>query len=162
LPPHFKEYVDRMKEGQNDIYNIKGETVAAVSSSPFLEALRKKGLEVLYVCDPVDEYAITQLKELDGKTLESCAKEGLDCLEERTKRRNAEIEGLKQALLCCCLGASTVAWSSASSLVSMRTFKRDKVAKLLRYQTSKSGDESISFKEYVDRMKEGRNEQMGD
>ena len=110
-----------MKEGQNDIYNITGETVAAVSSSPFLEALRKKGLEVLYVCDPVDEYAITQLKELDGKTLESCAKEGLDCLEERTKRRNAEIEGLKQALLCCCLGASTVAWSSASSLVSMRT-----------------------------------------
>ena len=38
-----------MKEGQNDIYNITGETVAAVSSSPFLEALRKKGLEVLYV-----------------------------------------------------------------------------------------------------------------
>ena len=63
-----------MKEGQNDIYNIKGETVAAVSSFPFLEAPSKKGLEVLYVCDPVDEYAITQLKELDGKTLESCAK----------------------------------------------------------------------------------------
>ena len=80
-----------MKEGQNDIYNIKGETVAAVSSSPFLETLRKKGLEVLYVCDPVDEYAITQLKELDGKTLESCAKEGLDCLEEHKAGGTASV-----------------------------------------------------------------------
>ena len=47
----LKEYVDRMKEGQNDIFYITGESIAAVSSSPFLEALRKKGLEVLYMCD---------------------------------------------------------------------------------------------------------------
>merc|ERR1712167_258678 len=45
----LKEYVDRMKEGQNDIYYITGESVARVSSSPFLESLRKKGLEVLYM-----------------------------------------------------------------------------------------------------------------
>merc|ERR1719146_19688 len=52
----LKEYVDRMKEGQNDIYYITGESVAQVSSSPFLENLRKKGLEVLYMVDPIDEY----------------------------------------------------------------------------------------------------------
>merc|ERR1712222_44369 len=49
----LKEYVDRMKEGQNDIYYITGDSVAAVSSSPFLETLRKKGLEVLYMVDKV-------------------------------------------------------------------------------------------------------------
>merc|ERR1712178_251730 len=53
----LKEYVDRMKEGQSDIYFITGESIAAVNASPFIETLRKKGLEVLYMVDPVDEYA---------------------------------------------------------------------------------------------------------
>merc|ERR1712010_292526 len=69
------EYCDRMKEGQADIYYITGESVAAVSSSPFLENLRKKGLEVLYMVDPIDEYCVQQLKEYDGKKLKSVTKE---------------------------------------------------------------------------------------
>merc|ERR1712224_105824 len=72
----LKEYVDRMKEGQNDIYYITGESIAAVSSSPFMESLRKKGLEVIYMVDPIDEYAVQQLKEFDGKKLKSTTKEG--------------------------------------------------------------------------------------
>ena len=56
-----------MKDGQKDVFYITGESIAAVSSSPFLENLRKKGLEVLYMVDPVDEYAVQQLKEFDGK-----------------------------------------------------------------------------------------------
>merc|ERR1711908_269591 len=86
----FKEYIDRMKEGQNDIYYITGESIAAVSSSPFLESLRKKGLEVLYMVDPVDEYAVQQLKEFDGKKLKSTTKEGLDIEDDDEKKKIEE------------------------------------------------------------------------
>merc|ERR1711906_31680 len=88
----LKEYVDRMKEGQNDIYYITGESIAAVSSSPFLETLRKKGLEVLYMVDPVDEYAVQQLKEFDGKKLKSTTKEGLDIEDEDEKKKLEELK----------------------------------------------------------------------
>merc|ERR1711988_230486 len=88
----FKEYIDRMKEGQNDIYYITGESIAAVSSSPFLEALRKKGLEVLYMVDPIDEYAVQQLKEFDGKKLKSTTKEGLDIEDEDEKKKIEELK----------------------------------------------------------------------
>merc|ERR1712134_37093 len=88
----FKEYVDLMKEGQNDIYCITGESIAAVSSSPFLESLRKKGIEVLYMVDPVDEYAVQQLKEFDGKKLKSTTKEGLDIEDEDEKKKLEELK----------------------------------------------------------------------
>merc|ERR1711985_38457 len=88
----LKEYVDRMKEGQNDIYYITGESIAQVSSSPFLENLRKKGLEVLYMVDPVDEYAVQQLKEFDGKKLKSTTKEGLDIEDEDEKKKMEEFK----------------------------------------------------------------------
>merc|ERR1739838_518369 len=98
----LKEYVDRMKEGQNDIYYITGESIAAVSSSPFLENLRKKGLEVLYMVDPVDEYAVQQLKEFDGKKLKSTTKEGLDIEDEDEKKKleeqKAEFEPLTKLM----------------------------------------------------------------
>merc|ERR1711945_68094 len=88
----LKEYVDRMKKGQNDIYYITGESIAAVSSSPFLETLRKKGLEVLYMVDPIDEYAVQQLKEFDGKKLKSTTKEGLDIEDEDEKKKLEELK----------------------------------------------------------------------
>merc|ERR1712149_119893 len=88
----LKEYVDRMKEGQSDIYYITGESVAQVSSSPFLENLRKKGLEVLYMVDPVDEYAVQQLKEFEGKKLKSTTKEGLDIDDEDDKKKLEELK----------------------------------------------------------------------
>merc|ERR1712238_573036 len=88
----FKEDVDRMKEGQNDIYYITGESIAAVSSSPFLETLRKKGLEVLYMVDPIDESSVQQLKEFDGKKLKSTTKEGLDIDDEDEKKKIEELK----------------------------------------------------------------------
>ena len=73
---NFKEYVDRRKEGQNDNHRITGESIAVVFPSSFREHLRKKGHEVLRVADPVDEFAVQQPKEFDGKKLKPTTKEG--------------------------------------------------------------------------------------
>merc|ERR1712038_2069214 len=86
----LKEYVDRMKENQSDIYYITGESVASVDASPFCEALKKRGLEVLYMCDPIDEYCVQQLKEYEGKKLKSVTKEGLDLEDEEEKKQLEE------------------------------------------------------------------------
>merc|ERR1711985_217884 len=88
----LKEYVDRMKEGQQDIYYITGESIQGVSSSPFIETLRKKGIEVLYMVDPIDEYCVQQLKEYDGKKLKSVTKEGLDLDTEEEKKKTEELK----------------------------------------------------------------------
>merc|ERR1711920_77930 len=74
----LKEYVERMGETQEVIYYITGESKATVENSPFLEALKKRDLEVIYMTDPIDEHAVQQLKEYDGKKLMNVTKEGLD------------------------------------------------------------------------------------
>merc|ERR1712014_532372 len=95
----LKQYVERMKENQKHIYYITGESKAAVGNSPFLEALKKRDLEVLFLVDPIDEYAIQQLKDYKGKSLACATKEGLDLglTEEEKKAKEEEkaaFEGL--------------------------------------------------------------------
>merc|ERR1711879_610726 len=74
----LKDYVERMQENQEVIYYITGENKQVVENSPFMEAFKKRGLEVLYMVDPIDEHATQQLKEYDGKKLINITKEGVE------------------------------------------------------------------------------------
>jgi molecular chaperone HtpG len=89
----FKQYIEKMKEGQKYIYYITGENKATVAASPFIEKLKNKGIEVLYLTDPIDEYCIQQLKDFEGKQLKCCSKEGLDL--EDTEEEKKAFEELK-------------------------------------------------------------------
>ncbi|VDL90739.1 unnamed protein product [Schistocephalus solidus] len=86
----LKDYVSRMKENQKDIYYITGESKEAVANSAFTEVLKKRGLEVLYMLDPIDEYAVTQLREYDGKKLVCVTKEGLELPEDEESKKKFE------------------------------------------------------------------------
>jgi len=96
----LKEYVGRMKENQPGIYYITGESKKAVETSPFLERLKKKGYEVLYMVDPIDEYCVQQLKEYDGKKLICATKEGLKLDETEDEKKAFEEEKAKTEGLC--------------------------------------------------------------
>merc|ERR1712203_396323 len=73
----LKDYVSRMKQNQTQIYYITGESKETVKQSAFVERLTKKGFEVLFMTEPIDEYCVQQLKEYDGKQMTCVTKEGL-------------------------------------------------------------------------------------
>ncbi|XP_063296124.1 heat shock protein HSP 90-alpha-like [Pelobates fuscus] len=130
------DYVSRMKENQKHIYYITGESKDQVANSAFVERLRKHGLEVLYMTEPIDEYCIQQLKEFDGKTLVSVTKEGMELPEDEEEKKLKEEKKAKFENLCklikdildkkiekvvisnrlvespCCIVTSTYGWTA--------------------------------------------------
>jgi molecular chaperone HtpG len=99
-PCSFKDYVSRMKENQKNIYYITGESREAVANSAFVERVKKRGFEVVYMVDPIDEYVTQQLKEYDGKQLVSITKEGLELPETEEEKKKREEDKAKFENLC--------------------------------------------------------------
>jgi len=96
----LKEYVSRMEEDQPGIYYITGESKKSVEASPFLEKLKARNYEVLYMTDPIDEYAVQQLKEYDGKKLLCATKEGLKLNESEEEKKQYEEDKAATEGLC--------------------------------------------------------------
>jgi len=83
----LEKYISRMKKGQKSIYYISGESKEAVEASPYLERLKKKGYEVLYYIDPIDEYAMPQLTEFKGFQFAGANKENLKLEDDATEEK---------------------------------------------------------------------------
>lgn len=96
----LSDYVGRMKENQSQIYFITGETTEQVKNSAFVERVKKRGFEVIYMTEAIDEYVIQQLKEYKGKQLVCVTKEGLELPEDEAEKKKREEDKAKFENLC--------------------------------------------------------------
>lgn len=96
----LKDYVSRMKDNQKHIYFITGESKDQVANSAFVERVRKRGYEVIYMIEPIDEYCVQQLKEYEGKQLVSVTKENLELPEDEEEKKKLEEDKKKFEELC--------------------------------------------------------------
>ena len=96
----LKDYVTRMKEGQKELYYITGESKGKIENSPFIEQCKKRGYEVLLMTDPIDEYAMQQLKEYEDMKFRCVSKEGLTFEETEEEKKQKEEEKAAYETLC--------------------------------------------------------------
>ncbi|XP_078593575.1 heat shock protein HSP 90-alpha-like [Branchiostoma floridae x Branchiostoma japonicum] len=172
----LKDYVSRMKDNQKDIYYITGESKASVEHSAFVERVTKRGFEVLYMVEPIDEYAVQQLKEYDGKKLVSVTKEGLELPEEEEEKKRREELKAKFEPLCkvmkdildkkvekvvvsnrlvsspCCIVTSQYGWSANMERIMKAQALRDNSS--LGYMAAKKHLEINSEHPIIDSLRE--------
>uniref|UniRef100_A0AAY5KF62 Histidine kinase/HSP90-like ATPase domain-containing protein n=1 Tax=Esox lucius TaxID=8010 RepID=A0AAY5KF62_ESOLU len=140
----LKDYVSRMKDTQKHIYYITGETKEQVANSSFVERLRKAGLEVIYMIEPIDEYCVQQLKEYDGKNLVSVTKEELKTTFENLCKIMKDILDKKIEKVTvsnrlvsspCCIVTSTYGWTANMERIMKSQALRDNST--MGYMTAK-------------------------
>lgn len=88
----FTNYVENMKEGQQEIYVIVGESKQSIENSPLLEQLKKRDYEVIYMNDAIDEYMLNVLREFDGKKIVNVSRTGLNLLNEEEKQEEEKLK----------------------------------------------------------------------
>eukprot|EP00802_Teleaulax_amphioxeia_P003743 Tamp_03746.p2 GENE.Tamp_03746~~Tamp_03746.p2 ORF type:complete len:697 (+),score=326.26 Tamp_03746:241-2091(+) len=180
----LKDYVSNMKEEQQNIYFITGESKKAVENAPFLERLKKKGLEVIFMTDPVDEYMVQQMKDYDGKKLTSVTKEGLQLEESEDEKKSREELKAKTEGLCkliketlddkvekvlvsdrlvsapCCLVTGEYGWSANMERIMKAQALRD--SSMSTYMQSKKTMELNTKNKIVVELKKRSDEDAGD
>ncbi|KPM07599.1 inositol polyphosphate 1-phosphatase [Sarcoptes scabiei] len=171
-----EHYVSRMKENQKHIYFITGESKDIVAHSAFVERVCKRGYEVIYMVDPIDEYCIQQLKEYDGKTLVSVTKEGLELPEDEAEKARQEENKKKFENLCkamkdildkkvekvvvsnrlvsspCCIVTSQYGWSANMERIMKAQALRDSSA--MGYMAAKKNLEINPDHSVIEKLRE--------
>lgn len=172
------EYISNMQENQNNIYYITGESVKAINNSPFLERLREKNYEVIYMTDPLDEYVVQQVRDYKDKKLVCITKENLDLNDSNDEKQvfeNAVTEfknvceyfklilgdnvekviiSNKLANSPCILSTSEFGWTSnMQRIVKAQTFGRNEMQHMLNKKILEINPNSkliIKIKEKLD------------
>merc|ERR1711998_289290 len=170
------DYVSRMTDAQPGVYYVTGESKRSVENSPFLEKLKKKGYEVVFMVDPIDEYCVQQLKEYEGKKLISATKEGLSMEEDDDEKKAFEEAKAKTEGLCklmkevlddkvekvnvsnrladspCCLVAGEYGWSANMERIMKAQALRDSTQSA--YMSSKKSMEINPTNSIVNALRE--------
>ena len=177
------EYIEHMKEKQPGIYYITGESIEAIRKAPFLERLEKKGYEVLFMTDAIDEYAVQQLKEYKEKKLICVTKENLDLEDDEDEKKKLEEVKKDYEDLCvlikevlgdkvekvvvsnrladspCCLVTSEYGWSaSMERIMKAQALRNNAFGMMTAKKTMEINPDNSIIKSLHDKVKVNRND----
>ena len=179
----FDEYIEHMKEKQPGIYYITGESLEAVRNAPFLEKLKKKGYEVLFMVDAIDEYAMQQLKEYKEKKFICVTKENMNMEDDDEEKKALEDKKKEFEELCvvmkevlgdkvekvivsdrladspCCLVTSEYGWSaSMERIMKAQALRNDTFGMMSAKKTMELNPDNAIVKSMLEKVKANRND----